>query len=165
MNAETFGVGRELGRSIIDNASNGVATSLGLLRAIEATVHNLSVLEDKARVDCRSLMVLSNAIQTRNTNGEIDPSGQIAIAGDRALEVCDKLLSILRAKHLHAGILLSGDHSDDVCDSYAQVIDAVEHVQAAMTDALHEIKAHDDEFRIGIGPFDTVEEMLAALKA
>jgi len=165
MNTETFGVGRELGRSIIDNASNGVTTSLGLLRAIEATVNTLSVLEDKARVDCRSLKVLLEAIKNRNTNGEIDPSGQIAISGDRALEACDKLLSTLRTKNLNAGLLLAGDHSDAVCSSYAQVIDAVDHLQTTMTDTLNEIKAHDDEFRIGIGPFDTVEQMLAALKA
>lgn len=164
---EVMAFGRELGRSIVETASSGVSTSLYLLQAVEATVSNLAVLEDQAKVTQRHIAFFADAIRRRETSDEIDPNGALGLAIEKAVSACDHITTKLAFRRVAAERAdeLVGDHKSDVCEADDRVTEAFECVRESFVDVAREIAEHDKEFNVGIGPFDTVDELIAALQA
>jgi hypothetical protein len=155
---------QNLGRLIVATNS-GFTSSLDLLRAIDETEKGLLGLDDFVKSFCASISALLETIKARNTQAELDRSGKLAASISGGIVSCDKLIAALREKKGSAEHDLHGDHADTVCSGYDAVIESVETLREMSVELLSELKSHDEEFTVGIGPFDSVEKLFAALDA
>ncbi|MFJ0381005.1 hypothetical protein [Bordetella bronchiseptica] len=165
MNMRIFQAG--LVRHIVDGAKVDSARSLDLLRAIEDTVdannvfaRTFSALASNCAGATESICNIS--IEKRK---EIDADGAICTGIESAIDRLRDLVGVLQRKRAAAVADTQLRNEDGVASSFESAISAILNARDELNELKWAVMEHDADLAPIVGPFDSVEQLISALRS
>lgn len=149
------------------NVSTRSGNSLELLRAIDDVISWLGGLTKHAEGDIEYAHQFLTLFKEDAFDSEVDPDdilvGNLSLAISAISKIIERL--IVKRESAKRDQELIGENKENLVDEFETAIDKFQLLCISIDDLRKAVIAHDRQFTELIGPFDTVDELLAALKA
>ena len=157
----------EIVRRFCEKVSDSNTFNLDLLRVIDLTVDTLTAICESLDADSKLVYQFVEKVDACELTQAIDPDNVIVGKIESGSSIIAKVVGVLEAgrRAVEADADLHGEHKESLVAAIDQALSSADDLSNGMADLARAITKHDQLLAETVGPFSTVEDLIASLDA